>query len=88
MFRSTAYQWLVVAGARAQYKGVGTVNGSGAYDFLLTAIDGALPGGGGQDAFRIRVSSSDGVLYDNRRGDDPQASSAQAIDSGSIVIHK
>jgi hypothetical protein len=28
-FRSTAYDWLVIAGARAQYKGVGTVNGSG-----------------------------------------------------------
>jgi hypothetical protein len=36
-FHSTSYQWLVVAGAKAQYKGSGTMNGSGEYGFLLTA---------------------------------------------------
>jgi hypothetical protein len=25
----SAYEWLVVAGAKAQYKGTGTINGSG-----------------------------------------------------------
>jgi hypothetical protein len=40
---------LVIAGARAQYKGLGTVNGSGNYGFLLTAIDGQVNGGGGVD---------------------------------------
>ncbi|HUF65220.1 MAG TPA: PKD domain-containing protein [Gemmatimonadaceae bacterium] len=46
-FRSTSYQWLVVAGARAQYKGEGEIVGSaGSYGFLITAIDGALQGGG------------------------------------------
>ena len=28
-FHSTDYQWLVIAGARAQYKGTGTINGQG-----------------------------------------------------------
>jgi hypothetical protein len=28
-FHSSAYDWLVVAGARAQFKGVGTINGAG-----------------------------------------------------------
>ncbi|MFN2638359.1 MAG: hypothetical protein ABR585_15230, partial [Gemmatimonadaceae bacterium] len=46
-FHSTSYDWLVIAGARAQYKGSGTINGSGDYAFLLTAIDGAVNGGGG-----------------------------------------
>src|SRR2546427_8433734 len=32
----------VVAGARAQYKGTGTINGQGSYKFLLTAIDGDI----------------------------------------------
>ena len=27
-FHSTAYEWLVIAGAKAQYKGIGTVNGN------------------------------------------------------------
>jgi hypothetical protein len=41
-FKSSVYEWLVVAGARAQYKGSGTINGSGDYGFLLTCIDGRL----------------------------------------------
>jgi len=28
-FRSTTYDWLVIAGARAQFKGLGTINGTG-----------------------------------------------------------
>ena len=34
-FKSTSYEWLVVAGKKAQYKGEGTVNGAGAYKFML-----------------------------------------------------
>lgn len=45
-FKSSSYEWLVVAGARAQYRGTGTVNGSAGYSFLLTAVDGAGLGGG------------------------------------------
>jgi len=45
-FKSTSYEWLVVAGARAQFKGLGTINGTGNYGFMLTAIDGQISGGG------------------------------------------
>jgi hypothetical protein len=41
-FHSGEYDWLVVAGARAQFKGRGQINGAGDYQFLLTAIDGAV----------------------------------------------
>src|SRR5207237_1389380 len=64
--------WLVVAGARAQYKGTGTINGQGSYKFLLTAIDGDINGGGGQDRFRIKIwyydsnLQQDVVVYDNQ----------------------
>ena len=44
-FHSETYDWLVVAGAKAQYKGVGKINGAGNYGFLLTAIDGQVGGG-------------------------------------------
>jgi hypothetical protein len=37
-FHSSTYEWLVVAGHRAQYKGTGTINGSGNFGFMLTAI--------------------------------------------------
>src|SRR5215475_6771678 len=51
-FKSTVYEWLVVSGPKAQYKGAGTVNGAGNYGFLLTATDGQVAGGGGVDKFR------------------------------------
>ena len=92
-FESSTYQWLVVAGAKAQYKGVGTVNGAGNFGFLLTATDGDLSGGGGVDKFRIKVwdkSAGDAVVYDNVVGasEDIDVANPQAIASGSIVIHK
>lgn len=89
-FSSTSYQWLVVAGARAQYKGEGTINGASAYGFLLTAIDGALPGGGGTDQFRIKIwgKGTGGVVYDNKRGDAEDSDAATTLGGGSIVIHK
>ncbi len=89
-FSSTSYQWLVVAGSKAQYKGEGTINGSGSYDFLLTAIDGDLPGGGGADRFRIKIwdKVSGGVIYDNKIGSLEDSSDTTALGGGSIVIHK
>ncbi len=90
-FHSKNYEWLVVAGARAQYKGTGTINGAGEYGFMLTAIDGQINGGGGVDKFRIKIwdRATDTVVYDNVLGasDDVDAASLQAIAGGSIVIH-
>jgi Bacterial Ig domain/PKD domain len=92
-FHSTAYSWLVVNGFKAQYRGTGTVNGGGSYDFTLTAYDGDLTGGGGTDRFRIRVTdnnNSNRVVFDNRNGapTDMDTADPQAIAGGSIVIHK
>ncbi len=91
-FHSTAYEWLVVSGAKAQYKGVGQVNGAGNYGFLLTATDGQLTGGGGVDKFRIKVwdRSSGTLVYDNVLGasDDMDGANPQALGGGSIVVQK
>jgi hypothetical protein len=87
-FHSTAYQWLVVAGARAQYKGTGTINGGGSYSFLLTVIDGQVNGGGGVDRFRLKIWNAGGVIYDNQMGGADDAPASMAIGGGSIVIHK
>ncbi len=89
-FHSTAYQWLVVAGAKAQYKGSGTINGSGDYGFLLTAIDGQVSGGGGADKFRIKIwdKATDAVIYDNQMNADDTADPTTALGGGSIVIHR
>jgi hypothetical protein len=91
-FHSDAYEWLVVSGHKAQYKGTGKVNGVPGYGFLLTAYDGNLSGGGGVDKFRIKVwRLSDGaVVYDTKMGtsDDIDQANPLAIAGGSIVIHK
>jgi hypothetical protein len=88
-FHSQVYQWLVVAGPKAQFKGTGTINGVGAYNFLLTATDGQSAGGGGADGFRIKIWDDAGVVYDNVGGaDDISDSGTQQLGGGSIVIHK
>lgn len=89
-FNSDTYEWLVVAGARAQYKGVGTINGTGNYGFMLTAIDGAIPGGGGSDKFRLKIwdkNQSGTIVYDNILGAGDDADPTTAIQGGSIIIH-
>jgi len=85
-FHSTEYQWLVVAGAKAMFKGVGTVNGAGNYAFLVSAIDKS------PDQFRIKIweaSSTDAVIYDNQITPDKtdNADPTTVIAGGSIVIH-
>jgi probable HAF family extracellular repeat protein len=95
-FYSNSYQWLVIGGARAQYKGTGTINGAGSYQFLLTAIDGDLLGNGKSDRFRIKIwhyddaTKSDVVDYDNQLDSSTIGGNGEgtAIGGGSIVIHK
>ncbi len=88
MFRSDSYDWLVVAGAKAQLKGTGSINGVSGYSFLLTATDGQVNGGGGVDKFRIKIWNATQVVYDNQLGtsDDIDAANPQAIGGGGIVI--
>jgi len=90
-FQSTSYQWLVVAGAKAQYKGEGTVNGEAGYGFLLTATDGQVNGGGNIDRFRIKIWRLVGgaPVFDSSLGasEDIDVASPQQLGSGSIVIH-
>jgi hypothetical protein len=84
-FNSTSYQWLVVAGSKAQYKGAGTVNGTGGYGFLLTAYDGS------PDRLRMKVWDSGGtIVYDNALGssDDIDTANPQALGGGSIIVHR
>jgi alpha-tubulin suppressor-like RCC1 family protein/PKD repeat protein len=90
-FYSDTYQWLVVAGAKAKYKGDGIINGEGNYGFMLTAIDGEIPGGGGEDKFRIKIwdkDNNDEIVYDNQLGDTEDADPTTVLGGGSIVIHK
>jgi hypothetical protein len=87
-FSSTSYEWLVVQGAtKASYKGLGTVNGSGSYKFMLSVYDAGSTG----DKFRIKIWTESGgvenVIYDNEIGVSIDATATTLISGGSIVIH-
>jgi hypothetical protein len=89
-FHSDSYQWMVVSGAKAQYKGVGTINGTGNYGFILTATDGDLKTKGTPDKFRIKIWDivTGTIIYDNQIGADDNADPTTILGGGSIVIHK
>jgi hypothetical protein len=89
-FHSESYQWLVVAGAKAMHKGVGTINGEGEYGFIISAIDEKLSPSTDMDLFRIKiwVAATDMVVYDNQMDAGDDADPTTQIGGGNIVIHK
>ena len=89
-FNSYLYDWLVVAGPQAIFKGEGHINGMGSYGFMLSAVDGQVNGGGGLDKFRIKIwhMASEEVVYDNNLGLGDDESPNTVLGGGSIVIHR
>jgi hypothetical protein len=83
-FHSTAYEWLVISGTKGQYKGSGTINGTGNYGFILTAIDG----GKRPDRLRMKIwnKANNAVVYDNQFGAGDTADPTTVITGGSILI--
>ncbi|MET3543226.1 hypothetical protein ABID22_003969, partial [Pontibacter aydingkolensis] len=79
---------LVIAGAKAMYRGEGTVNGASGYKFSITAIDGHWNGGSGPDKFRIKITKNGSTIYDNGLGADENSDASTALGGGSIVIHE
>ncbi len=92
-FSSTSYDWLVISGTKAQFKGTGTINGQGQYRFMLTAVDGSSKGN--DDTFRIRIwaintdGSDGGLVYDNQVNGNQSdtADPTTTLGGGNIVIH-
>lgn len=84
-FKSTSYEWLVVANSQSIYKGTGTINGKGNYGLLLNAVDGD-----NTDKFRIKIwdKDNDKIIYDNEIGTAEDAKPSTSIGGGSIVIHE
>ncbi len=76
-FESTSYQWLVIAGRKAQLMGTGRIDGAAGYAFTIKALDNGRTG----DTFRIQIRDANGhTVYDN--GTDA------VLGGGSIVIHR
>jgi hypothetical protein len=91
-FHSSSYEWLAIAGAKAQYKGVGTINGEGEYKFMISAIDSDIieTDSFDIDRFRIKiwyeVNDIEYIVYDNALGSD-EGEGRTEIGGGSVVIH-
>jgi hypothetical protein len=85
-FKSSSYNTgsLVIAGSKAIYKGVGTINGATGFSFMVSAIDGS------PDKFRIKIwnTATSATVYDNQIGGtlDENADPVTAIAGGSIQI--
>jgi hypothetical protein len=73
-FNALNFDYLVVNGAKAQFKGSGKLVRNGieqsGISFILTAIDGQLSGGGGIDKIRMKIynKNTGEVYYDNQPG--------------------
>ena len=89
-FSATEYEWLIVNGWKAQYKGAGRINGGGDYGFMLTAFDGDQDSNGkSADRFRIKIwdRATGAIVYDNQMNQSDNSSAATALGGGSIQIH-
>ncbi len=83
-FHSASYDWLIVnqVGTNAQFKGSGSINGSGNYTFMLWAGDGDKDTNPATvDTFRIKIwdSNTNEVVYDNQTD--------MGLGGGNIMIH-
>ncbi|WP_461490662.1 HYR domain-containing protein [Pontibacter sp. HJ8] len=91
-FKSSAHDamTLVVAGYKAMYKGVGSINGNDNYAFMVSVVDGNLKGQAEADRFRIKIwdRRSGAIVYDNQLGAVDNADATTSIGGGSIVIHE
>lgn len=88
-FHGSNYEWLVISDNKAQCKGVGTINGEGEYDFMLTAVDGQFKSQHGADKIRFQVweHTTGKIIYDTQPGDDDNADPTTTLQNGSIIIH-
>jgi len=90
-FQSTSYEFLVVAGAKGVFRGVGKINGAGNFGFMVTVLDGDTKGSNGVDRLRIKIwdkSNNDSVVYDNQAGASDTSDPVVIVSNGNVVVHR
>lgn len=85
-FNSAEYEWLVIAGNKAQFKGSGMINCLGDCGFLLTAYDSCETVNPYKFRIKIWDKVSDLIIYDNQVGTSDTSDAATTLAGGSIVI--
>jgi uncharacterized repeat protein (TIGR01451 family) len=89
--QSTSFEFLVVADAKAVFRGMGKINGAGNFGFMFTVIDGQVKDAGGVDRLRIKIwdkNNNDTVVYDNQMGSPDTANPALPVSNGNVIVHK
>jgi len=86
-FNSSSFDWLIIAGSKAKFKGEGTINGTGLYGFMISAIDEDSKDK--TDKFRIKIweMPNEFVVYDNQNGAEDNSDPTTEIGGGAIVVH-
>ncbi|MCL5256869.1 MAG: PKD domain-containing protein [Chloroflexi bacterium] len=89
-FANTGGQCVWASGLKARYRGVGVINGTGSYSFVLSINDGQVAGRGGVDKLRLKIwdTVSGKVVYDNQMGAPNAADARQAIAGGDIMVRQ
>ncbi len=71
-------------------QGTSTINGSGDYGFMISAVDAELTPSTDVDLFRIKIwdiDDGEADVYDNQLGADDDADLTTAISGEAIVVH-
>ena len=86
-FNALNFEYLSVAGAKAQFRGTGKIiGGQSGINFIMTVSDGALDGTG-VDKIRMKIFRNNGqVIYDNQPGDSDADDPTTAVGNNSIIF--
>lgn len=86
-FRSTSYDWLVVSGNHAVFRGAGVLDDQPGYRFEIQVTDGATRNDADRIQVRVWNAESGAIVYDNGMGAGNTPAASAAVVEGSIVIH-
>jgi len=87
-FNALNFDYLVINGAMAQFKGTGKITGGqSGIGFTMTVKDGALDGSGA-DKIRMKIYNkiTGAVIYDNQPGASDAALPATTVGSNSVIV--
>jgi hypothetical protein len=87
-FNALTFDYLVIAGAKAQFRGTGKITGDqSGVGFIMTVIDGTLDGTG-IDKVRIKIynKNTGQVIYDNQPGASDVVNPIAVVGSNSDVV--
>jgi hypothetical protein len=86
-FNALNFDYLVVSGAKAQFKGSGKVIGDqSGYNFVMTVIDGQVDGTG-VDKIHMKIynKNTGEIIFDNQPNVSEAADPVTAIDAGGMI---